>query len=206
MACAPSEDSDQPGHPPSLIRVFAVRMKKAWVLYIYSFSARRRLWSEWADAGPTVILLVLSWGGSYLNNYCSDLKSVFSTQFRNEWRNLSCKTNFEMFGINRVFWQKITNFWNFSKPLFYPFCNKLALKKNMVTVNVQPLSPPILFLVTTNFRANHVLTHVLKKCKEKNIDGNSKINALINAELGCAINMIIRLPVESWCDLEKGYP
>ena len=31
MACAPSEDSDQPGYPPSLIRVFAVRMKKAWV-------------------------------------------------------------------------------------------------------------------------------------------------------------------------------
>ena len=30
--CAPSEDSDKPGHPPSLIRVFAVRMKKAWVL------------------------------------------------------------------------------------------------------------------------------------------------------------------------------
>ena len=30
--CAPSEDSDQPGHPSSLIRVFAVRMKKAWVL------------------------------------------------------------------------------------------------------------------------------------------------------------------------------
>ena len=32
MACAPSEDSDQPGHLPSLIRVFAVCMKKAWVL------------------------------------------------------------------------------------------------------------------------------------------------------------------------------
>ena len=31
MACAPSEDSDQPGHPPGLIRVFVVRMKKAWV-------------------------------------------------------------------------------------------------------------------------------------------------------------------------------
>ena len=28
--CAPSEDSDQPGHPPSLIRVFVVRMKKPW--------------------------------------------------------------------------------------------------------------------------------------------------------------------------------
>ena len=32
MAGAPSEDSDQPGHPPSLIRIFAARMKKAWVL------------------------------------------------------------------------------------------------------------------------------------------------------------------------------
>ena len=25
VTCAPSEESDQPGHPPSLIRVFAVR-------------------------------------------------------------------------------------------------------------------------------------------------------------------------------------
>ena len=32
MACAPSKGSDQPGHLPSLIWVFAVRMKKAWVL------------------------------------------------------------------------------------------------------------------------------------------------------------------------------
>ena len=39
MACASSEDSDQPGHPPSLIRIFAVRMKKAWVLsYLLSAS------------------------------------------------------------------------------------------------------------------------------------------------------------------------
>ena len=42
MACAPSEDSDQPGHPPSQIRVFAVRMKEAWVLS-YPLSAQRRL-------------------------------------------------------------------------------------------------------------------------------------------------------------------
>ena len=45
---APSEDSDQPGHPPSLIRVVPVRMKKAWVLS-YPLSAQRRLWSDWAD-------------------------------------------------------------------------------------------------------------------------------------------------------------
>ena len=47
--CAPSEDSDQPGHPPSLIRVIAVPMKKAWVLS-YPLSTQQRLWSDWADA------------------------------------------------------------------------------------------------------------------------------------------------------------
>ena len=47
--CAPSEDSDQPGHPPSLIRAFAVCMKKAWILS-YPLSAQRWLWSDCADA------------------------------------------------------------------------------------------------------------------------------------------------------------
>ena len=35
--------------PPSLIRVFAVRMKKPWA-FSYPLSAQRRLWSDWADA------------------------------------------------------------------------------------------------------------------------------------------------------------
>ena len=69
MAFAPSEDSDQPGHPPSLISVFAVRMKQAWVLS-YPLSSQRRLirlgrcsgWSE--SLLGAVILLVLSWGSS----------------------------------------------------------------------------------------------------------------------------------------------
>ena len=61
MACAHSEDSDQPGHPPSLIRVFAVRMKKAWVLS-YPLSAKRRLWSDWADAQAD---LSLRWAHSH---------------------------------------------------------------------------------------------------------------------------------------------
>ena len=47
--CSPSEDSDQPRHRPSLITVFAVRMKKPWVLSFTS-SAQRRLWSDWAQA------------------------------------------------------------------------------------------------------------------------------------------------------------
>ena len=58
MACAPSKDSDQ--HPPSLIKVFAVSMKKAWVLS-YPLSAQRRLirmgrcpgWSEFSPCAQS---------------------------------------------------------------------------------------------------------------------------------------------------------
>ena len=49
MTCASSDESDKPEHPPSLIRVFADRMKKAWVRS-YPLSAQRRFWSVWADA------------------------------------------------------------------------------------------------------------------------------------------------------------
>ena len=55
--CAPSEDSN----PPSLIRVFAVRTKKAWVLS-YLLSAQRRLWSDWADVQAD---LSLRWAHSH---------------------------------------------------------------------------------------------------------------------------------------------
>ena len=48
MTCAPSEDSDQPGHLPSLIRVFACTQ---WVAKDPKFlHADREDWSDWADA------------------------------------------------------------------------------------------------------------------------------------------------------------
>ena len=47
--CAPSEDPDQPGHPPSLIRVFAVRSLGSNVPKLSS-CGQRSLWSDWADA------------------------------------------------------------------------------------------------------------------------------------------------------------
>ena len=69
--CVPSEDSDQPGHPPCLIRVFAVRLMCSLGPQLSS-SGQRRLWSDWVDAqadlsslGTHVILLVLSWCGSF---------------------------------------------------------------------------------------------------------------------------------------------
>ena len=45
--CAPSEDSDQPGHPPSLIRVFAVRSMAKDPCFLHADS---KVWSDWADA------------------------------------------------------------------------------------------------------------------------------------------------------------
>ena len=45
----------------SRISVFAVRMKKAWVLS-YQLSAQRRLWSDWADAQAD---LSLRWAHSH---------------------------------------------------------------------------------------------------------------------------------------------
>ena len=51
--CAPSEDPDQPGHPPSLIRVFAVRIKKAWTLATH--------WAHSEDSDQTGRMLSLCW-------------------------------------------------------------------------------------------------------------------------------------------------
>ena len=49
--CASSEDSDQSGHLPSLIRVLAVRMKKAWVLsYPLSTNAQADLSLRWVHS------------------------------------------------------------------------------------------------------------------------------------------------------------
>ena len=69
MICAPSEDSDQPGHQPSLIRVFAVHMKKAWVLS-YPLSAQQRLWSDWADAQTD---LSLRWAQTHFVGFVTSM-------------------------------------------------------------------------------------------------------------------------------------
>ena len=47
--CAQRRLSSAAGHLPSLIRVFAVCMKKAWVRS-YLLSTQWKLWSDWADA------------------------------------------------------------------------------------------------------------------------------------------------------------
>ena len=46
--CAPREDSDQPGHPPSLISLRCPHEESLGLSY--PLSAQRRLWSDWMDA------------------------------------------------------------------------------------------------------------------------------------------------------------
>ena len=82
MACAPSEDSDQAWHPPSLIRGFSVRTKQAWVLsYPLSHSevsdqtvrmpmliwVYARLWLDWANDQAD---LSLRWAHRSFSWYC----------------------------------------------------------------------------------------------------------------------------------------
>ena len=66
MTVAPSEDSDKPGHLPSLSWVFTVHMKKPWVLS-YPLSAQWRLWSDWVD---TQADLSLCWAHMSFCRFC----------------------------------------------------------------------------------------------------------------------------------------
>ena len=93
--CASSEDSD----PPSLIRVFAVRMKKPSVLS-YPLSAQRRLWSNWANAQADLTLrwahshfLVLSCCGSFRLGTYLEMSSINRIAFNNacRWCELTLK-------------------------------------------------------------------------------------------------------------------
>ena len=72
MAIAPSEDSDQPVHPPSLIRVFAVRMNKHWILS-YPLSALRRLYLDLADAQAD---LSLRWAQRTFCWFCHEVAHI----------------------------------------------------------------------------------------------------------------------------------
>ena len=49
MVFVPSEDSDQPGHLLTLIRVFAVHLVGSWGPSVSS-CGQRKLWSDWTDA------------------------------------------------------------------------------------------------------------------------------------------------------------
>ena len=97
--CVPSEDSDQPGHPPSLIWVFVVRMKKPWALR-YPLTAQRRLWWDWEDAQAD---LSLRWAHTHCVGFvmswliCSCLSvpilRIFTVLVKRKFFILCCKVS-----------------------------------------------------------------------------------------------------------------
>ena len=99
--CAPSKDSDQPGRPPSLIRVFAVRMKKPWVLS-YPLSTQGRLWSDWADAQAD---LGLRWAHTHFVGFVMSwlVLGQFTAIFSDVW------ILFYFFGLIYVLWLQFSH-------------------------------------------------------------------------------------------------
>ena len=74
IACASSEDSDEPGHPPSLISLRCPNGKKSWGPELPTERTAKALirlggcpgWSE-SSLGAHAILLVLPWAGSFFH-------------------------------------------------------------------------------------------------------------------------------------------
>ena len=66
MTCVPSEDSDQPGHPPSLIRVFAVHFVGS-LGHTASSCGQWRLWSDWVN---TQADMSLRWADKSFCSFC----------------------------------------------------------------------------------------------------------------------------------------
>ena len=91
--CARSRDSDQPGHLPSLIRVFAVRMKKLGSLATHlahsedSDQTGQMPRLSWVFAGRTLVLLVLSCHGSFVPIYGNSMAGsiIINAWCKKDW-------------------------------------------------------------------------------------------------------------------------
>ena len=118
--CKPSEDSDQPGHPPSLIRVFTAwrNIGSLATQWVYS-------WSQSLLARTQVILLVLSCCGSYIffnfKPYVnhSPISMFLSITTQSQHRLNSAHLSVHM--VNRLLRENrkyVTNIFNGKKKLF----------------------------------------------------------------------------------------
>ena len=130
----------------SLIRVFAVRMKKSWILtYLLSAkedsdqTGRMPSWSESSlGNGRTVILLVLSWGGSIIlnlliiywktlkRNSCFSEDQIFSKHWY--WNRQVRPSGLQSIPkskclIWRLPWRRVTPNWNVTDSVISNFYN-----------------------------------------------------------------------------------
>ena len=106
MSCAPGEYSDRPGHPPNLIRVTTVRMKKPWVLIATH-------WAHSEDSGQSGWMPRLIWVFAGCTYYFACFV-MFLLKW-SQWIPVERKGNFQLFKyweINYVLLYLIMLFWN----------------------------------------------------------------------------------------------
>ena len=134
--CVPSEDSDQPRHLVSLIRVFAVRMKKAWVLS-YPLSAQWRLWSDWANSQAD---LSLHWGHTHFVGfvmswliYHSDVSNTCTC------KNIHLKKIQSIDKTSTLAYRELPKIIVGSQHSFYEVADRCCLRdRNVINVSIEP--------------------------------------------------------------------
>ena len=141
MAYAPSEDSDQPGHMPSLFRVFAVHMKKAWVL-CYPLSAQQRLLSDWADAQADLSLhwahMPFCWFCHEACHICKSIDSCFCIYSNKKKRLPFSEGKIGQLPTNlglSYFCQNFRTLWTHFRNHFVPRCQFKALEMQLPSGN-----------------------------------------------------------------------
>ena len=135
---AHSKDSDQTGRmprliwvfagrPPSLIRVFAVRMMKAWTLS-YPLSTQQRLWSDWADAQADLSLRWAHMSGCWFCHVAAHISVICGEpSIRNGRANIhvasdgiqaiySCNQHYQLTGGDSTRSCQSVGFWDGQQP------------------------------------------------------------------------------------------
>ena len=165
VAYAPSEGSDQPGRPPRLIRVFAVCVKKAWVLS-YPLSAQRRLWSDWADVqadpslrwAPSYSQLVLSRGGSVITIVFLDV------QFLGFLRYSPCKPTFSISkgfrGMSQSIWASSWDYGTFRPPQTHKVILYTRMRSHPMGLHVWPLVGLFVYFLSSCVRTAKALVRL----------------------------------------------
>ena len=144
MTCAPSDDSDQSGYPPSLIRVFAVRLKKHYDLS-YPLSTQQRLWSDWADAQAD------------LSFRCVHMPPC-----------LFCHVVILKPHLNPKWLHIVHTFGNLSTSIhkyWLQYCKFSTIRENFIFANIRKFDP----LANSRFSRNICLYGIDKKCHSSQI-------------------------------------
>ena len=83
FGCAPSEDSDRPSHPTSLIKIFTGRTALLWIIWIIKIAKFLQTengdWSDCADVQP------------YLSLRWAHIRAVLSESSLGAFYNQDCK-------------------------------------------------------------------------------------------------------------------